>query len=70
MRKYLAVIEKASERNWSGYFPDLPGCVATGRNRAACKKNLNEALHFHIEGLKLENIKLPKPTTTVELLEV
>ncbi len=29
MMRYAVVIEKA-ENNYSGYVPDLPGCVATG----------------------------------------
>lgn len=70
MPKYLAVIERATNGNWSGYFPDLPGCITTGRSHATCKRNLNEALRFHVEGLRLEKMKLPALTTTFELLEV
>ena len=30
MRRFLMVVEKA-DGNHSAYFPDLPGCVATGK---------------------------------------
>ena len=59
MRKYLAIIEKASDRNWSGYFPDLPGCIATGKTLKQCHKNLTDALQLHLSGM--DAAKLPKP---------
>ncbi len=34
--RYAVVIEKA-EGNYSGYVPDLPGCVATGARKSNAK---------------------------------
>jgi predicted RNase H-like HicB family nuclease len=31
--RYAIVIEKA-ENNYAAYVPDLPGCIATGKNLA------------------------------------
>ena len=42
MHRFLIVIEK-TDKNYSAYSPDLPGCVATGKTRdqvdaATCMK--------------------------------
>lgn len=42
--RYAVVIEKADE-NFSGYVPDLPGCVATGETVGAVEQELREAVH-------------------------
>jgi predicted RNase H-like HicB family nuclease len=65
----LIVFEKA-EKNYSAYSPDLPGCVATGSNRKEVEKNIKEAIEFHIDGMKEEGQKPPKPTSFTEFVEV
>ena len=59
MRKYLVVYEK-TETGYSAYAPDLPGVIATGKTKAIVEKNIFEAIKFHLEGLKEENIRIPK----------
>lgn len=39
--RYAIVIEKAGE-NFSGYVPDLPGCVATGATIEEAESELRE----------------------------
>ena len=46
--KYLFIIEKAG-RNLSGYFPDVPGCVTTGKSVEKAVSNAREALELHLE---------------------
>jgi predicted RNase H-like HicB family nuclease len=58
MRKFLIIIEK-TDTGYSAYVPDLPGCIATGRNREIAEKNLYEAIQFHLEGMKESNIPIP-----------
>ena len=41
--RYAIVIEKA-EGNYSGYVPDLPGCVATGRTVKDVEQELRDAI--------------------------
>lgn len=69
MSKYLVVIEKA-ERNFAGYCPDLPGCVATGKTKREVEKNIREAISFHLEGLKEERLPIPPHTATAEYVAV
>jgi predicted RNase H-like HicB family nuclease len=67
--RYLIVIEKTST-GYSAYSPDVPGCVATGRDRAEAEKEMGEAIEFHLEGLAAEGEPLPEPvsySTYVEL---
>jgi len=65
---YAVVIEKAKS-NYSAYVPDLPGCVATGTTIAETQQQIQEAIAFHLEGLRKENLPIPEPTTLCEYVE-
>ena len=52
-KKYSIVIEK-TDTGYSAYSPDIPGCIATGGTRQEVKKNIKEAIEFHLEGLSME----------------
>ncbi len=67
--KYTVVIEK-TKSSFGAYVPDLPGCVAVGETHEEVKKLIKEAIEFHIEGIKLDGLPVPQPTTTSELVEV
>lgn len=67
MKKYLIVIEK-TKTGFSAYSPDIPGCIATGKNKREVEKSMYEAIRFHLEGLKTEGIKLPQNKTESEVL--
>ncbi len=58
--EYLAIIEK-TDRNYSAYLPDVPGCVATGSNQDEVLKNLKKALSLHLEGLREDGLPIPEP---------
>jgi predicted RNase H-like HicB family nuclease len=66
--RYAVVIEKAG-RGYSGYVPDLPGCVASGRSVAEVKAALGEVIPFHIEGLRAGGARAPAPETGVDWVE-
>ena len=59
MENYLIIIEK-QKNNYSAYSPDVPGCIATGKTQKETRKNMQEALEFHLEGLKLEKLPIPE----------
>ena len=67
--QYLIVIEK-TETGYSAYSPDLPGCVSTGATREDVEQNMHEAIEFHLDGLKLEGLEVPQPTTSSAYVEV
>lgn len=69
MVRYLIIIEKA-QGNYSAFSPDVPGCVATGKSRAAAERNMKKAIEMHIRGLKRDNQPLPEPRSFAEYVSV
>jgi predicted RNase H-like HicB family nuclease len=67
--KYLIVIQR-TETGYSAYSPDLPGCVSTGATTEETARNMQAAIEFHLEGLKLEGEPIPEPSTTSAYVEV
>ena len=64
-----AVIIEASERNYSAYVPDLPGCIATGKTVEEVKRLIRKGMAFHLEGLREDGLPIPEPTTLCEYVE-
>jgi predicted RNase H-like HicB family nuclease len=69
MSRYLIVIENAGS-NFSAYSPDLPGCVTTGKTREETRDNMEEAIEFHLEGLREDGLPVPAPSSVAEYVEV
>ena len=67
--EYLVVFEK-TKTGYSAYVPDLPGCVSTGKTRKDIKKNIQEAIEFHIEGMTLDGYKIPEPTDNFTFIKI
>jgi len=67
--RYAVVIEKG-ESSYGAYVPDLPGCVAAGDTKEEAVRLIQEAIEFHIEGLKEEGEPVPPPSSSVEFVEV
>jgi predicted RNase H-like HicB family nuclease len=67
--RYAIVIEKAGE-NFSGYVPDLPGCVATGATVEEAESELREAIEFHLAGLREDGSPIPPPSSRVDYVDV
>lgn len=67
--QYLVVVEK-SDTGFGAYVPDLPGCVAVGETRDEVIKLIQEAVEFHIEGLKQAGEPVPPPSSQSELIDV
>jgi predicted RNase H-like HicB family nuclease len=59
----LVVIEP-TETGFSAYSQDLPGCVSTGATREEVEHNMQEAIEFHLEGLREEGYPVPEPSTS------
>lgn len=67
--RYAIVIEKAGA-NFSGYSPDLPGCVATGATIEETENELLSAIQFHLDGLREDGIEPPPAESVVEYVFV
>ena len=61
MTEYTVLYE-FGKRNWSAYVPDLPGCIATGKNRKMVEKLIRAAIEFHIEGILARGETVPQPS--------
>lgn len=69
--RYAIVIETApGSSNYSAYVPDLPGCITTGKTIEEVKRLMQEAIEFHIEGMREDGLPIPEPSTHVAEVEV
>ena len=66
--KYAVIFEKG-DTSYGAYVPDLPGCVAVGESLEGVQQLIREAIALHLEGLKLEGLPIPEPTTRCENVE-
>jgi predicted RNase H-like HicB family nuclease len=66
--RYAVIIEKG-ERNYSGYLPDLPGCVATGKTVEEVKERMSRAVDLHLRGLREDGLPVPEPTSLADYVE-
>ena len=67
--KYAVIIEKG-EDGYGAHVPDLPGCIAAGETREEVIQLIQEAIEFHIEGLKEAGQPVPAPASSIEIIEV
>ena len=67
--RYLVILEQGPS-SFGAYVPDLPGCVAVGDTREEVLTLIQEAIEFHLEGLKEEGLSIPRPASTSALVDV
>ena len=65
---YAVVIETAGG-NYSGYVPDLPGCVATTESVESVERELREAIRFHIAGVTDDGLPVPPLSAVAEYID-
>ena len=65
-----AVIVEEGETSFGAYVPDLPGCVAVGETKEEVLNLIQEAIEFHIEGLREDGQPIPEPSSSIEYIEV
>jgi predicted RNase H-like HicB family nuclease len=69
VHRFLVVIERANS-NYSAYSPDLPGCVATGETPEETERNIHETIQLHVEGLRADNLPIPRAEAIAEYIAV
>lgn len=67
--RYLVVIEQGSS-SFGAYVPDLPGCIAAAASKQEVLQLIQEAIEFHLEGLKEDGVSVPQPRSQSEFVEV
>ncbi len=67
--KYLFIIEPTST-GYSAYSPDLEGCITTGATLETVKNNMQEAIEFHLAGLRVEGYDIPQPRCLSSYVEI
>ena len=65
--QYAMIVEK-DEKNYLAYFPDLPGCIATGKTLEELKQAMREALELHLRGMREDGLPIPE-SSLVEYVE-
>lgn len=61
MPQYVALLRKDPDSDFGVEFPDFPGCVTAGSSLDEARRMAEEALRFHIEGLREDGDALPEP---------
>jgi predicted RNase H-like HicB family nuclease len=69
MMNYVVVYEKSST-GWAAYVPDLPGVVTTGSSKEETQQLIREAIEFHLEGLREDDLPIPEPSASAEIITV
>ena len=67
--RYMVVLEQGST-SFGAYVPDLPGCIAVGESQQEVLQLIQEAIEFHLEGLKGEGLAVPVPHSSSTFVEV
>jgi predicted RNase H-like HicB family nuclease len=67
--RYAVVVEEG-ENSFGAHVPDLPGCVAVAETREEVLKLIQEAIEFHLHGLRQDGQPIPQPSSSVEYVDV
>ncbi|HXG29419.1 MAG TPA: type II toxin-antitoxin system HicB family antitoxin [Nevskiales bacterium] len=67
MASYIALLRKDRNSDYGVEFPDFPGCVTAGATLDEARKQAQEALAFHVEGMLEDGDPIPEPSTLDQL---
>jgi predicted RNase H-like HicB family nuclease len=67
--RYLVIVEETAT-GFSGYAPDVPGCIATGTTRAEVEDAMARALGLHVEELRAEGFPVPVALSLATYVDV
>jgi predicted RNase H-like HicB family nuclease len=63
MISYAVVMERASDRGYGAWCPDLPGCVSLADTEDAVLAETRQATELHLAGLREDGQPMPHPST-------
>ena len=67
--KYAVIVEEG-ENSFGAYVPDLPGCAAVAKTKEEVLELIQDAIEFHLEGLRADGQPIPEPSSSIEYVEV
>lgn len=67
--KYTVIIEQGSE-SFGAYVPDLPGCIAVAATREETLQLIQEAIEFHLDGMREDGDAIPPPVSRAVEVEI
>jgi predicted RNase H-like HicB family nuclease len=67
--KYTVIYERGPA-SWGAYVPDLPGVITVADSRDEAEQLIQEAVEFHLEGLREEGLPIPDPSSFAGEVEV
>ena len=66
----FTVIYEKGPSSWGAYVPDVPGVISVGDSREEVEHLIQEAIEFHLEGLREEGIPIPEACSFAGIIEV
>jgi predicted RNase H-like HicB family nuclease len=66
---YTVIYEKGPT-SWGAYVPDLPGVISVGGSRDEVERLIQEAIEFHLEGMREEGLAIPPPSSFTGVVEI
>ena len=67
--QYVVTLEEGPQ-SWGAYVPDLPDCVAVGESRDEALELIQEAIEFHLDGMREDGDPIPEPHSYSEVVQV
>ena len=68
MPQFIALMRKDPESDFGVDFPDFPGCVTAGATLDEARRLAEEALRFHVEGLREDGDAIPEPSRLEDVM--
>lgn len=65
---YAIIIEKAEDRGYGAYMPDLLSCIGMGANKQEVMDDMAAAIKLPIQGMQAEGLPITPHVTEVENL--
>jgi predicted RNase H-like HicB family nuclease len=67
-KSYVYVIERAEDRSYWAYLPDLPGCATTADSPERVEQQLHEAVRLYLSYYADRGLPPPPPQARVGTL--
>ena len=69
MMRYTVIYEKGPT-SWGAYVPDLPGVITVGDSRDEVEHLIQEAIEFHLAGMREEGLPIPAQASFAGVVEI